>query len=174
MEGKGHTLQEFGREAIRTGSLVRREAREALVVESGGDGREDGCAGAFGVEREGVGVGWVRPREADGGGCGGDFGEGGGGKGVNSGDHRLWGGVEGTSNITYRHEFTFGGVVGVAAEDEIDSLLGLVVVEGGEVLSVVCACLVVGYVRIPCSLFLVGGVQRLEGGGRELMEGGRS
>jgi hypothetical protein len=111
MKGKGHTLQEFGGEAIRTGSLIRREAREALVVESGGDGGEDGCARAFGLEREGVGVGWVRPREAEGGRCGWDFGEGGSGEGVNSGDHRLWGGVEGTSSITDRHELTFGGVV---------------------------------------------------------------
>jgi hypothetical protein len=82
--------------------------------------------------------------------------------------------MEGTSSIAHRHEFTLGGVISVAAEDETDGLLGFMVVEGGEVLRVCSACLFVCCMRIPGGLLLVGAVQRQEGGRRKLMEGGRS
>jgi hypothetical protein len=78
--------------------------------------------------------------------------------------------VEAAFRVADGHQFTLGALVGVAAENQVDRLLGLVVEEGGEVFSVVACGLLPCIMGIPGSLLFVGGMQLLQGFGSQLEE----
>ena len=72
--------------------------------------------------------------------------------------------------ISDGEELSLRALVCIAPEDEVDRLLGLVVVESCEVLSVILASLFPCGMGVPGSLLFVSGVQRLQRGRGQFIE----
>jgi hypothetical protein len=111
MESWRHALEEFRRHSIWASGLVRREAREAFIVQLRGDGRQDEFAVAFAYQTKGVRVSRVLPRKGRWRVCGRHFGQGGSGEGEHRRDN--FGGcrVEAAVRVADNHKFTLGALV---------------------------------------------------------------